>query len=68
MEMEQLCSLLRDLDALKQHPDDLTSTIDRVSLPSGCTMDLGSFIAISPSPVLFQILIPAHLIARCGSG
>ncbi|AQK71163.1 Ubiquitin-activating enzyme E1 domain-containing protein 1 [Zea mays] len=30
MEMEQLCSLLRDLDALKQHPDDLTSTIDRM--------------------------------------
>lgn len=28
--MEQLCSLLRDLDALKQHPDDLTSTIDRM--------------------------------------
>jgi len=43
MEKEQLGTLLRDLDALKQHPDDLASTIDRVSLPPGCTMDLGSF-------------------------
>jgi hypothetical protein len=36
MEKEQLGTLLRDLDALKQHPDDLASTIDRVSLPPGC--------------------------------
>ncbi|XP_066327571.1 ubiquitin-like modifier-activating enzyme 5 isoform X1 [Miscanthus floridulus] len=30
MEKEQLGTLLRDLDALKQHPDDLASTIDRM--------------------------------------
>ena len=34
MEKEQLGTLLRDLDALKQHPDDLASTIDRVIPPT----------------------------------
>ena len=60
MEKEQLGTLLRDLDALKQHPDDLASTIDRVSLPvpPGCTMDLGSFYSPLPFSGAFPNLDP----------
>ena len=69
MEEEQLQALLRDLDALKQRPDDPAS-IDRVT-PSPAAPLPGSRQFASASPlcsVPFQLSIPVPLTARCGSG